>query len=137
MLVFNRSGRTRGRNSIRLFRTYEIGSSSLSNSYARVSTFLASNERPAALAQLVAAAPRANDQAGATSKKKKESQMLVLINTISIAIARTLARAASRLSDLQRSLARTRADRARIEAELFHSRYHLSSKNDDDLPLVR
>ena len=30
-----------------------------------------------------------------------------------------------------------RADRARIEAELFHGRYHLSSKNDDDLPLVR
>jgi hypothetical protein len=63
--------------------------------------------------------------------------MLVLINTMSVAIARTLARAASFLFQLQRSVARARADRARVEAELFHGRYHLSSKNDDDLPLVR
>ena len=53
---FNRSGRTRGRNSVRLFRTYEIGSGSLSNSYAPVSTFPASNERPAAPTQSAAAA---------------------------------------------------------------------------------
>jgi hypothetical protein len=63
--------------------------------------------------------------------------MIVLINTISVSIANALTRAASLLSDLQRSLAQTRADRARVEAELFHGRYHLSSKNDDDLPLVR
>ena len=63
--------------------------------------------------------------------------MLVLINTISVAIANALTRAASLLSDLHRSLAQARADRARVEAELFHGRYHLSSKNDDDLPLVR
>ena len=63
--------------------------------------------------------------------------MLVLINRISVAIARTLARAASSLFQLQRSVARARADRARVEADLFHGRYHLSSKNDDDLPLVR
>jgi hypothetical protein len=63
--------------------------------------------------------------------------MLVLINTISVAIARTLARAVSLLLHLQRSVAQARADRAKVEAELFHGRYHLSSKNDDDLPLVR
>ena len=63
--------------------------------------------------------------------------MLVLINRISVAIARTLAKAASLISDLQRSVTQARADRARVEAELFHGRYHLSSKNDDDLPLVR
>jgi len=62
--------------------------------------------------------------------------MLVLINTISVVIARTLVSAASLLSRLQRSVAQARADRARVEAELFHGRYHLSSKNDDDLPLV-
>jgi hypothetical protein len=62
--------------------------------------------------------------------------MVVPINTISVSIARTLARAASLLSNLQRSVARARTDRARVEAELFHGRYHLSSKNDDDLPLV-
>jgi hypothetical protein len=136
MPVFNRFGRTRGRNSIRLFRTYEIDCGSLSNSYAPARTFQASNERPAAPMQSAAAAPRENDQVGATNKKK-EPQMLVLINTISVAIGRTVTRAASLLADLQRSLARARADRARIEAELFHGRYHLSSKNDDDLPLVR
>jgi hypothetical protein len=63
--------------------------------------------------------------------------MLLLINTISFAIARALAEAASLLSRLQRSVAQARADRARVEAELFHGRYHLSTKNDDDLPLVR
>jgi hypothetical protein len=63
--------------------------------------------------------------------------MLVLINTISVAIARTLAGAASLLSRLQHSAAQARADRTRVETELFHGRYHLSSKNDDDLPLVR
>ncbi len=63
--------------------------------------------------------------------------MLTLTNTISVAIARTLWGATSLLSNLQRSVAQARADRARVEAELFHGRYHLSSKNDDDLPLVR
>jgi hypothetical protein len=63
--------------------------------------------------------------------------MIVLINTISVAIARKLARAASLMTRLQLSVAQARADRARVEAELFHGRYHLSSKNDDDLPLVR
>jgi hypothetical protein len=63
--------------------------------------------------------------------------MLILINTISVAIARTVARAASFLSHLQRNVAQARADRAGVEADLFHGRYHLSSKNDDDLPLVR
>jgi hypothetical protein len=63
--------------------------------------------------------------------------MLTLVHAISLAIANTLAKGASLLSQLQRSVAQARADRARVEAELFHGRYHLSSKNDDDLPLVR
>jgi hypothetical protein len=63
--------------------------------------------------------------------------MLVLINTIALAIGRTLAGAASLLSRLQGTVAQARAERARVEAELFQGRYHLSSKNDDDLPLVR
>jgi hypothetical protein len=62
--------------------------------------------------------------------------MLILLNTIAVAIAGALARAASLLFHLQRSVAQARAERARVEAELFHGRYHLSSKNDDDLPLV-
>jgi hypothetical protein len=63
--------------------------------------------------------------------------MLTLLHTISLAIANRLAKGASLLLHLQRSVAQARADRAQVEAELFHGRYHLSSKNDDDLPLVR
>jgi hypothetical protein len=63
--------------------------------------------------------------------------MLVLINTISVVLASAMARPASFLFRLRRSVAQARAERARVEAELFHGRYHLSSKNDDDLPLVR
>jgi hypothetical protein len=63
--------------------------------------------------------------------------MLTLVNTISVAIANALLKAASFLSHARRSVAQARADRARVEDDLFHGRYHLSSKNDDDLPLVR
>jgi hypothetical protein len=62
---------------------------------------------------------------------------LVTLTQMSHAIAERLKRAMSLLSALQQAAARTRADRARVEAELFRGRYHLSSKNDDDLPLVR
>jgi hypothetical protein len=30
-----------------------------------------------------------------------------------------------------------RENRRKLEAELFRNRYHLSSKNDNDLPIVR
>ena len=63
--------------------------------------------------------------------------MLTLVHTISLAVANTLMKAAPLLSRVRQSVAQARADRTRIEAELFHGRYHLSSKNDDDLPLVR
>ena len=67
--------------------------------------------------------------------------MLVLVHAIARAIARTAAAAAPLWSkwwsNVRRRLAQARADRARVEAELFQGRYHLSSKNDDDLPLVR
>jgi hypothetical protein len=62
--------------------------------------------------------------------------MLTLVHTVSLAIANGLMKAALVLSRVRRSVAQARADRARIEAELFRGRYHLSSKNDDDLPLV-
>jgi hypothetical protein len=62
--------------------------------------------------------------------------MLTLVHMISLAIASTLMKAVSLLSSVQRSMAQARADQARVEADMFHGRYHLSSKNDDDLPLV-
>jgi hypothetical protein len=62
--------------------------------------------------------------------------MITLVQ-ISHVVADRLKRAKSLLSELQLSAARTRADQIKVEAELFGGRYHLSSKNDDDLPLVR
>jgi hypothetical protein len=63
--------------------------------------------------------------------------MLTLVRTISLAIANILMKGVVLQSRVRQSVAQARADRARVEAELFHGRYHLSSKNDDDLPLVR
>jgi hypothetical protein len=41
------------------------------------------------------------------------------------------------IARLSRALAEERMHRAAIERELFHGRYKLSSKSDDDLPIVR
>ena len=40
-------------------------------------------------------------------------------------------------AELSRAVASERRHRAAIERELFHGRYRLSSKNDDDLPVVK
>jgi hypothetical protein len=63
--------------------------------------------------------------------------MLTPLHRISLDLTRMLVKVASLLSHLQQSVAQARTDRARIEAEMFRGHYHLSSKNDDDLPLVR
>jgi hypothetical protein len=52
-------------------------------------------------------------------------------------LARAFARSLSLLSHLREAFAEARQQRAILEAELFRGRYHLSSKNDDDLPIVR
>jgi hypothetical protein len=38
---------------------------------------------------------------------------------------------------LRDAMAEARESRRKLEAELFRNRYHISSKNDDDLPIVR
>jgi hypothetical protein len=63
--------------------------------------------------------------------------MLAFIHTAVVAIGRALVDVGSLLFCLQQRVAQAHADRARVEAQLFHGRrYHLSSKNDDDVPLV-
>ena len=52
-------------------------------------------------------------------------------------IAGAFARSRDLLSRLRNSMAETHRQREILEAELFRGRYHLSSKNDDDLPIVR
>jgi hypothetical protein len=62
--------------------------------------------------------------------------MLVLINTISVAIARALVRTASLLSRLQRRVVEAPEERAAVEVELSNTRYQPSSRTDDHLPLA-
>jgi hypothetical protein len=52
-------------------------------------------------------------------------------------IAGAFAHGRDLLSRLRNSMIETRRQREILEAELFRGRYHLSSKNDDDLPIVR
>ena len=52
-------------------------------------------------------------------------------------IARAFVCALNLLSRLHNTMIEVRTQRGILEAELFYGRYHLSSKNDDDLPIVR
>ena len=47
------------------------------------------------------------------------------------------ARALELWSQLHATMAEARESRRKLEAELFRNGYHISSKNDDDLPIVR
>jgi hypothetical protein len=51
--------------------------------------------------------------------------------------SRTLVRVLDLVSHLRDVIAEVRENRRKIETELFRNRYHHSSKNDDDLPIVR
>lgn len=50
---------------------------------------------------------------------------------------RAVARALGLFSRLRNVIAGVREIRRKLETELFHDRYRLVSKNDDDLPIVR
>ena len=52
-------------------------------------------------------------------------------------LSRAVAKAFNHLARLLDVMAEVRENRRKIEAELFRNRYHHSSKNDDDLPIVR
>ena len=52
-------------------------------------------------------------------------------------VSRTVAKALGLVSRLRDVIADVRENRRKLEAELFHDRYRLISKNDDDLPIVR
>ena len=49
---------------------------------------------------------------------------------------RTVARTLDVFAQLRETMAEVRKNRRKLEAELFRTRYHISSKNDDDLPVV-
>jgi hypothetical protein len=50
---------------------------------------------------------------------------------------RTVMRAVDLFALLRETMAQARENRRKLEADLFRNRYHLSSKNDDDVPIVR
>jgi hypothetical protein len=63
--------------------------------------------------------------------------MIMLLRAAGTQMARAFARSLRLLSLINQAIIETRQQRAILEAELFHGRYRLSSKNDDDLPLIR
>ena len=64
--------------------------------------------------------------------------MIAFVHASSWRLAtRTVARALEVFAQLRETMAEVRENRRKLEAELFRGRYHLSSKNDDDLPIVR
>ena len=50
---------------------------------------------------------------------------------------RTVTRAVDLFALLRETMAQARENRRKLEADLFRNRYHLSSKNDDDFPIIR
>jgi hypothetical protein len=52
-------------------------------------------------------------------------------------VSRTVATALDVLARLCDVMAEVRENRRKLETVLFRNRYHHSSKNDDDLPIVR
>ncbi len=63
--------------------------------------------------------------------------MIAFVHASRRLVGRTVARALDLFSDMRDAIVEARESRRKLEAELFRNRYHLSSKNDDDLPIVR
>jgi hypothetical protein len=63
--------------------------------------------------------------------------MSTFMHAVGTLIASAFARCLHLLSRLHETIIEVRTQRAILETELFHGRYRLSSKNDDDLPIVR
>jgi hypothetical protein len=63
--------------------------------------------------------------------------MITFIHAVGTHFARAFARGLHLLSCLHDSIIEARTQRAMLEANRFHGRYRPSSKNDDDLPIVR
>jgi uncharacterized protein YqgV (UPF0045/DUF77 family) len=63
--------------------------------------------------------------------------MSTFMHAVGTLIAGAFTRCLDLLSRLHETIIEVRTQRAILETELFRSRYRLSSKNDDDLPIVR
>lgn len=63
--------------------------------------------------------------------------MIAVIHPVWLLLCRAGAKALTIFSLLHDSFVEARQARTTLEAELFRGCYRLSSKNDDDLPIVR
>jgi hypothetical protein len=63
--------------------------------------------------------------------------MITFVHVSRRLVSRTVASAPDLFSRLRDAIMEARENRRKLEAELFRNRYHLSSKNDNDLPIVR
>jgi hypothetical protein len=67
----------------------------------------------------------------------EEHKMIAFAHAGQRLLSRAVAKALDHLSRFSDMMVEMREGRRKIEAELFRNRYHHSSKNDDDLPIVR
>ena len=63
--------------------------------------------------------------------------MIAFVRASQRLVRRAVATALGLLARLRDVMAEVRENRRKLETELFRNRYHHSSKNDDDLPIVR
>ena len=63
--------------------------------------------------------------------------MVTFVHAARLIAREAAARSLRLVSHLRDSLIEAHQVRARLEADLFRGRYRLTSKNDDDLPIVR
>lgn len=60
----------------------------------------------------------------------------ITLQTLVIRLQKAIASVAKLFAHVMEAIAEARMHRAMTESELCHGRYRLSSKNDDDLPIV-
>ena len=63
--------------------------------------------------------------------------MFSSVHATRLLMRRVIAGGFNLVARLRDAFVEARQARIKLEAELFRGRYHLSSKNDDDLPIVR
>ena len=68
---------------------------------------------------------------------RAQPSIALAITAIVSPVRKAIARGARLFMHAVQAVAEARMQRAAIEAELYHNRYRHSSKNDDDLPIVR
>jgi hypothetical protein len=67
----------------------------------------------------------------------RSMQMVDFVHASERLVGRAAAGALDLVSHMRKAITEVREQRRKLEAELFRNRYRISSKNDDDLPIVR